>query len=134
MNAILRLNSSRSRLGFSLFEVLLFICMLSIMVTLALPLFASPYSAKQATHQKNAQTCCTLLTVIQAAGVPVTEQTPNIPDLLRRLRVGIVVEDGPLAGRRFQLPHLSEAEVLGAAAYLKLEGQELIYAPVPMLP
>lgn len=125
----MRINQPASHRGFSLFEMLTVVSILGIMAALALPLFANAAGARQATHQKNAQTFCTLAAAAQAAGVPLSKDqgAGDIAAMLGRLRAGVTVMDGPLAGRCFKLPNITDEDIQGALAYIRLEGGELIY-------
>jgi prepilin-type N-terminal cleavage/methylation domain-containing protein len=113
--------------GFSLFEMLTCICLLAILLTLALPMFANAEGARQATHQKNAQTFCSLASAAQAAGIPLTKGSKDIGKILSQLRDGVTVTRGPLAGRSFKLPNITDEDIQGALDYIRLEGGELIY-------
>lgn len=53
--------------------MLTFVCILVIMFTLALPLFATSEGAQQASDQRNAQHFCSLVFAANAAGVKVVD-------------------------------------------------------------
>jgi hypothetical protein len=113
--------------GFSLFEAMMCVCVMGLMALMALPLFGSTEGTRQATHRKNAQTLCTLAASANAAGAQVTAGTRDIATIIRRLGEGVTITRGPLAGRVFRLPNLSEEDVLGAVAFIRLNDGELIY-------
>lgn len=128
-------NTLTSTKGYSLFEMLSFVCILSIMITLALPLFATSEGAQQATDQRNAQHFCSLASAANAAGIKVVDSKAKntqeeIVEVLKQIRKGIEVKRGPLKGRTFKLPNVTDEEIKGASRYIAIEEGEMIYSPV----
>lgn len=128
-------NTLTSAKGYSLFEMLTFVCILGIMITLALPLFATSEGAQQATDQRNAQHFCSLASAANAAGAKVLDSkaknTPEeIVEVLKQIRKGIEVKRGPLKGRIFRLPNVTDEEIEGASRYIAIEAGDMIYSPV----
>lgn len=113
--------------GFSLFEMLTTLVIIGFFVLMALPSFGSTEPAKQSVHKQNAQNFCSLAFALSAAGVNITSGTNHVPTVLQRLVDGVTVTDGALAGREFKVPHLSEAHITGAAAYIKIKDGSLLY-------
>lgn len=128
-------NTLTSAKGYSLFEMLTFVCILGIMITLALPLFATSEGAQQATDQRNAQHFCSLASAANAAGAKVVDadnkgSQKEIVAVLKQIRQGIEVKRGPLKGRNFKLPNVSDEEIEGASRYIAIEDGDMIYSPV----
>lgn len=113
--------------GFSLFEAMMCLCLLSFLTLMAMPLFGSVEGSRQATHRKNAQTLCSLAASANAAGAQVTSGTSDIATVIRRLSEGVTITRGPLAGRVFKLPNLREDDIQGAVTFIRLAEGELIY-------
>lgn len=114
--------------GFSLFEMLIVICILGILVTLALPSFNSTRATEEVTHQRNAQTICSLAMAAQAAGVAISSGTTEVSEVVQRLSDGITISRGPLAGRVIKVPAMSPYLLSGASQYISLSADgELIY-------
>ena len=114
--------------------MLSFVCILGIMITLALPLFATSEGAQQATDQRNAQHFCSLASAANAAGVKVVDSKAKntqeeIVEGLKQIRKGIEVKRGPLKGRTFKLPNVSDDEITGASRYIAIEEGDMIYSP-----
>jgi prepilin-type N-terminal cleavage/methylation domain-containing protein len=115
--------------GFSLFEMLIFVSILGIMITFAIPLFGNTEGARQVTNQRNAQTFCTLASAASAAGIKVTQGTTDVETVLKRLIDGVTVTRGGLKGRTFRLPAVGSNEVQGASQYIEIKDGELVYNP-----
>jgi prepilin-type N-terminal cleavage/methylation domain-containing protein len=119
-------NGNRS--GFSLFEMLIVISILGILITLAIPAFSSTQATEEVTHQRNAQTICSLAMAANAAGVEISSGTTEVSEVLQRLSDGITISRGPLAGRVIQVPAMSPYLLSGASQYISLSPDgELIY-------
>lgn len=126
-NCIPTTTSGRRTSGFSLFEMLTFVCILGIMVSLALPLFGNTKEIEQAAAKRNAQSFCTLAYSASAAGLNVAADTTEVEIVLNRLTKGITITRGALKGREFKLPNMSEQDVKEASAFVHLEKGELIF-------
>lgn len=114
--------------GFSLFEMLIVISILGILVTLAIPAFDSTRATEEVTHQRNAQTICSLAMAAHAAGVEISSGTTEVSEVLQRLADGITISRGPLAGRVIQVPAMSPYLLSGASKYISLSPDgELVY-------
>ncbi len=128
-------NSLMGTKGYSLFEMLTFVCILGIMITIALPLFATTKGAQQATDQRNAQHFCSLASAANAAGAEVLDSETKgsqkeIIEALKQIRQGVEVKRGPLKGRIFKLPNVNDEEIEGASRYIAIDGGSMIYSPV----
>lgn len=128
-------NTLTSAKGYSLFEMLMFVSILGIMITLAIPLFATSEGAQQAVDQRNAQNFCSLAFAANAAGVKVVDadnkgSQKEIVAVLKQIRQGIEVKRGPLKGRNFKLPNVRDEEIEGASRYITIEDGDMIYSPV----
>ncbi len=127
MNTKTQMHKCR-RTGFSLFEMLIVISILGILVTLALPAFSSTQATEEVTHQRNAQTICSLAMAANAAGVAITSGASDVSEILKRLSDGVTVSRGPLAGRIIKVPAMSPYLLAGASQYISLSPDgELIY-------
>lgn len=116
------------RAGFSLFEMLIVVSILGILLTLALPAFSSTQATEEVTHQRNAQTICSLAMAANAAGVAISSGTSEVSVILKRLSDGVTVTRGPLAGRIIKVPAMSEYFLSGASQYISLsQNGDLIY-------
>jgi hypothetical protein len=112
--------------GFSLFEMLTFVCILGTMVSIAIPLFGNVQGIKQATAKRNAQSFCTLAHSASAAGKNVAYGTEDKVEVLKRLVRGVTIEKGVLKGREFKLPNMTEAEIIAASAYVHISQGDLV--------
>ncbi len=125
------LNNSSSnclRIGFSLFEMLIVVSILGILLTLALPAFSSTQATEEVTHQRNAQTICSLAMAANAAGVAIASGASDVSEILKRLSDGVSVTRGPLTGRIIKMPAMSPYLLSGASQYISLsQDGELIY-------
>jgi hypothetical protein len=118
--------------GFSLFEMMTFVCILGILVSLAMPLFGNVQEIEQATAKRNAQSFCTLAYAASAAGLNVAAGTEDKVEVLKRLVKGITIKKGVLKGREFKLPNMTEQEIIEASAHVHIsEGELVLGAPVP---
>jgi prepilin-type N-terminal cleavage/methylation domain-containing protein len=113
--------------GFSLFELLMVVMLLSFLVMMALPSFGSTDPARQSVHKQNAQNFCSLAAALDAAGVNVTSGTNDVPTVLRRLVSGVTVTHGALKNKIFKLPNINESHILGSAIYIKIKNGCLQY-------
>lgn len=114
--------------GFSLFEMLTFVCILGIMVAMAIPAFGNSKSANQAKHQRNAQGFCSLACALSAAGVQVAQGTTDPKVAMKRISDGVTVTEGVLKGRLYILPHVSDDDIAGASQYVRIANGELVYS------
>ena len=100
--------TSRRTSGFSLFEMMTFVCILGIMISLAMPLFGNTQAIEQATAKRNAQSFCTLAYSASAAGLNIAAGTTDVSVVLKRLAKGITITKGALKGREFKIPNMTE--------------------------
>jgi prepilin-type N-terminal cleavage/methylation domain-containing protein len=117
---------SISRRGFSLFEVLMFIAILGVMVSLAVPMLFQHDSIYAARDRRNAQELAATCMMAQAAGLEFVQEE-SVMETLRALVRGGMPAQGALKGRVFVVPGLSEEDLQGAAKYLELQNGELRY-------
>jgi prepilin-type N-terminal cleavage/methylation domain-containing protein len=116
------------RSGFSLFEILIVISIMAILATLAIPAFSSTQATEEVTHQRNAQTICSLAMAANAAGVAIASGTSDVSVAVKRLTDGVTVTRGPLAGRVIKVPVMSPYLISGASKYISLtQDGELVY-------
>lgn len=118
-----------SKAGFSLFEMMTFVAILGIMISLALPLFGNTKEVQQAAAKRNAQNFCSLANSASVAGFDVTSGTTSVEVAFKRIADGMTITKGPLKGRTFKLPNINEPEIKAASAYAKIRNSELIYLP-----
>lgn len=131
----MKLNSPTStpagrKAGFSLFEMLTFVAILGIMVTMAVPVFGNSQGARQAKDQRNAQNLCSLANAANAAGFNVTTGAgDDVTKPVKLLVDGITITKGPLKNRTFKVPNMSFEDMAGAAQYLEIKNGDLAYSP-----
>jgi hypothetical protein len=125
-------STSRCTSGFSLFEMMTFVCILGIMISLAIPLFGNTQAIEQATAKRNAQSFCTLAYSASAAGLNIAAGTKDVSVVLKRLTKGITITKGALKGREFKIPNMTEEDIKEASLFVHLEKGELCFGP-PML-
>jgi len=118
--------------GFSLFEVLMFIAVLGIMISIAIPVFATTDGAKQATDRQNAQVICTLATAASASGVNVASGTTDVLKAMSKMVEGVTITKGPLKNKTFRTPNISANELKRASAYVQIKNGELLIASGPI--
>lgn len=135
MKAVTRSLSTSRQCGFSLFEVLMFIAILGVMTSLAVPMFSQTDSVYAARDRRNAQELSSTSMMAQTAGLNFV-QGEDVIETIRALARGDMPASGPLKGRLFMVPGLSEEDVAGAARYLTIQEGQLQYSnrEVPHLP
>jgi Tfp pilus assembly protein FimT len=114
--------------GFSLFEMMTFVCILGIMISLAMPLFGNTQQIQQATAKRNAQSFCTLAYSANVAGLNVAAGMTDKVEVLKRLTQGITITKGSLKGREFKMTNMSEQDIQAASEYVNLEKGELVFS------
>ena len=124
--------TSRRSTGFSLFEMMTFVCILGILIALAMPLFGNTKDIEQAAAKRNAQNFCTLAYSASAAGLNIAAGTTDVTVVLKRLTNGITITKGALKGREFKLPNLSEEDIQQASTFVHLENGELRFGSPTM--
>lgn len=126
---------SAGQRGFSLFEVLMFIAILGVMTSLAVPLLLQSDSIYTTRDRRNAQELASTSMMAQVAGLNFV-QGSDVVETLRALVRGDSPAKGPLKGRLFMVPGLSEEDLAGAAKFLTIQDGRLLYSnrEVPILP
>lgn len=122
-------STSRRTTGFSLFEMMTFVCILGIMISIAMPMFGNTKDVEQVTAQRNAQSFCKLAYAASAAGHNVAANTTEVEDVLRALTKGITIKKGTFKGREFKIPGMDDQSIKAASAYVHLENGELVFGP-----
>lgn len=112
--------------GFSLFEMLMVVAIIGILASLAVPMLGNEESFYAARDRRNAQELVSTSVMAQAAGLDFVKGE-SLEDILRAVSRGGVVTRGPMKGRSFSVPGLSEEDIEGASKYVKLSGGELRY-------
>ena len=118
--------SSTSRRGFSLFEVLLMLCIIGILVSLSVPLLFKTDSLYAARDRRNAQELSAMASMARAAGLDMVNDQ-SVEETIHAIVRGDMPTKGPMKGQLFVVPGLSEEDILGAAKYLVIEKGELRY-------
>ncbi len=121
--------------GFSLFEVLMFIAVLGVMTSLAVPMLYQTDSFYATRDRRNAQELSSTSMMAQAAGLNLV-QSDDVLQTVRALARGDMPVSGPLKGRLFVVPGLSEEDLVGASRFLLIQGGQLQYSSreVPQVP
>lgn len=115
--------------GFSLIEVLTVIAVLGVILSLALPWFGKHGDDFRRTRdQRNAQSICTLCQALQSTGVTLVSEGSTSLEVARAIAQGVTVNEGSLRGQTFRVPGLGEEELKGAARFIFIQGQQVLYA------
>lgn len=127
--------SAACHCGFSLFEVLMFISILGVMTSLTVPMLLQTDSFYAARDRRNAQELSSTSMMAQAAGLNFV-QGDDVVETLRALVRGDMPVQGPLKGRLFMVPGLSEEDLARAAKFLTIQNGQLQYTnrDVPIVP
>lgn len=135
MKTVTRPLFAARRHGFSLFEVLMFIAILGVITSLAVPMLFQTDSVYAARDRRNAQELSSTSMMAQAAGLNFV-QGDDVVETLRALVRGDTPAQGPLKGRLFMVPGLSEEDMTRAAKFLTIQNGQLQYSTreVPILP
>jgi hypothetical protein len=104
----------------------MFIAILGVMVSLAVPMLFQHDSIYAARDRRNAQELAATCMMAQAAGLEFVQEE-SVMETLRALVRGGMPAQGALKGRVFVVPGLSEEDLQGAAKYLELQNGELRY-------
>lgn len=119
-----------SKRAFSYLEMLVVIAIIGIICSIALMVLSYPQreAIADVARQNNAANLASMAVCLEVAGV-----SPVVPDdlegTIRRLTQGIVPADGPLAGHRFVVSGIEDADIPAVARFLSIETGELIYHP-----
>lgn len=112
--------------AFSLFEVLMFVAILGVMVSLTIPMFGNVDTMYATRDRRNAQELASICMTAQAAGLDFV-QGGSVLDTVREIVRGGMPVRGALRGHLFVVPGLSEEDIAGAAKYLIIQEGELRY-------
>jgi len=116
----------RHRLGFSLFEVLMFVAILGVILGIVVPMLSQNDAIYAARDRRNAQELCSTTMMAQVAGLNFVQGEDVIETVRAVVRGGMPVQ-GAMKGRLFVVPGLSEEDIRGAAKYLQIVNGELRY-------
>ena len=135
MKAVTHSLSAACQRGFSLFEVLMSIAVLGLMTSLTVPMLFQTDSLYSTRDRRNAQELSSTSMMAQAAGLNLV-QGDDVLKTLRALARGDTPTQGPLKGRLFVVPGLSEEDLISAAKFLTIQDGQLQYSTreVPILP
>jgi len=122
--------ASPSASGFSLFELMIAIAIISLFASMAQMVFGGINdSAEFQKNRRNAQEIAGVASTASAAGadfiVPGDERATIV-----NLRNGVAPTTGAFSGRTFIIPGLTDADITGAMNYLTLSDSELVYNQV----
>jgi competence protein ComGC len=115
------------RNGFSFFEMMMFVAILGIIVAMVVPMWGNNDAFYAARDRRNAQELVSTSMMAQASGLNFVNGD-NLLDILREVSRGGVVTRGPMKGRGFSVPGLSEEDLKGAAKYVQLKNGALHYS------
>ena len=120
-------NTKTTTQGFSLFEMLMTIAILGIMGSLAVNAFGGQKEAfESARDRRNAQEIAQVCSTARAAGLEFLVPG-QLEDTIRNTITGGAPTKGSFKGKTFKVGSLSDADITGAARFLKVENNELIY-------
>lgn len=126
-------SSNASRCGFSLFEILMFVSVLGIMVSIAVPMLSQSDGVYATRDRRNAQELASTATMARASGLDFV-QSDSVVEAVRAVVRGGTPFRGAMKGRVFVVPGLSEEDIQGAAKYLRIRDGELLYTTVEQQP
>lgn len=108
--------------GFSLFEMLLTVCIIGVLCSLAIPLFGAPREAvEEIKAKRNAQELVNECQKAQVAGVDFVV-AGDVAATLANVARGEVASSGAFAGVSFGLKGLAVGELQEAERWLQLHG------------
>lgn len=126
-------SQSTCRSGFSLFEVLMFLAVLGIMLSIAVPMMSQNDGLYATRDRRNAQELASTAMMARASGLDFVQGDSVIETVRSVVRGGTPVR-GAMKGRVFVVPGLSEEDIQGAAKYLRIQDGELLYTTTEQQP
>ncbi|MFZ4765166.1 MAG: type II secretion system protein [Roseimicrobium sp.] len=115
--------------GFSLVELLVTICVLGSIASIAILAIGSlKENSSRTRDRRNAQEIVAIYTAARAAGLNFVVDG-DMEQTVRNVVAGGVVTEGAFAGSHFGLPGLDVREQESAQAHLEISGGELLYDP-----
>lgn len=124
---------TRSKQGFSFFEMMMFVAILGIIVAILVPMWGNNDAFYAARDRRNAQELVSINTMASAAGLNFVmddkgHARENLLEILHDISQGDSVKRGALKGRHYSVPGLSNEDIAGAANYIRIENGELHYS------
>ncbi len=124
---------TRSKQGFSFFEMMMFVAILGIIVAILVPMWGNNDAFYAARDRRNAQELVSINTMASAAGLNFVmddkgHARENLLEILHDISQGDSVKRGALKGRHYSVPGLSNEDIAGAASYITIENGELRYS------
>ena len=123
--------TSRKQAGFSLFEMLVVVCLIGIMVAIVVPNMGRGNDYAAARNRRNAQEISAVCAAAQIAGVNLVVPG-DVAATIRNILNGGTPTSGPFKGHKFGAMGLHEEDALKAIQYLQLQGTTLQYQPGAM--
>jgi type II secretory pathway pseudopilin PulG len=125
----IRSAKSLSASGFTLVEMLVMILAIALLTAMAMPILGrANQSAGFARDIENARSLASVAQGAEAAGVAVVDPGGSVEQTLRTLAAGVTVTRGAMSGQEFRIA-VGEAEIVGAARFLRIENGLLLYTP-----
>ena len=128
-----RIHLTRSKQGFSFFEMMMFVAILGIIVAILVPMWGNNDAFYAARDRRNAQELVSMNTMASAAGLNFAldekgQVRDNLLEILHDISQGDSVKRGALKGRHYSVPGLSNEDIAGAANYITIENGDLRYS------
>jgi prepilin-type N-terminal cleavage/methylation domain-containing protein len=117
-----------SKGGFSLVELLMVLLLIAFVTAVAIPALGRCHeSAGFARDMENARSIASIAQGAEAAGAAVIDSNGSVVQTIRTLSSGVTVMRGAFQGQVYRVS-IGEAEIPGAARFLRMENGMLVYS------
>ncbi len=113
--------------GFTLVELLVVILLITFLTAVALPALGRCHETAEFVRDvENARNIASIAHSAEAAGALVVDPNGSVVATIRTLSAGVTVSRGALQGQTYRVS-IAEAEIPGAARFLRVENGLLVY-------